>query len=64
MGKRKSSDKKTIPRTQEITPKEKIYQLLFDFAYYLENMDRAPVGGATELLRQFLKKREEVDKNQ
>jgi hypothetical protein len=27
---------------------------MYDFAYYLENMPRGPVGGATQLLRQFL----------
>lgn len=60
MGKRKSSDKKTVSKPQEISEKEKVYQLLFDFAYHLENMDRAPVGGATELLRQFLKTKEVI----
>jgi hypothetical protein len=54
MGKRK--EQKIKP--QNITEEEKVYQLLFDFAYWLENgLGKAGCGGATELLRRFLQER-------
>ena len=56
MGKRK---KQTI-EPQNITDEERIYQLLFEFAYYLENgLGKAGCGGATELLRKFLQERKD-----
>lgn len=58
MGKRKKSDKGKILSVEEIiTEEEKIYRLMFDFAHYLENLPRAPVGAATQLLREFLKEK-------
>lgn len=55
MGKRKESG----PRIrQEISKEEENYQVLFDFAYFLENLPgKAGCGGATELLRKFLSER-------
>jgi hypothetical protein len=50
----KSKSKKTTVVEQNITKEEQTYQLLFDFAHYLENMSRGAVGGATQLLRTFL----------
>jgi hypothetical protein len=56
MGKRKEQK----IRPQNITEEEKVYQLLFDFAYWLENgLGKAGCGGATELLRRFLQERKD-----
>lgn len=52
MGKRKT--KKTEVVEQKITEEEQQYRHLFDFAHYLENLTRAPVSGATHLLRTYL----------
>jgi hypothetical protein len=54
VGKRKEQ---TI-KPQNITDEERNYQILFDFAYWLENgLGKAGCGGATELLRKFLQER-------
>ena len=59
MGKRKEQSPKFRP---EITQGEENYRILFDFAYWLENgLGKAGCGGATELLRKFLKERKEKD---
>ena len=59
MGKRKEQSPKFRP---EITQEEENYRILFDFAYWLENgLGKAGCGGATELLRKFLKERKEKD---
>lgn len=56
MGKRK--EQKIKP--QNITEEEKVYQLLFDFSYWLENgLGKAGCVGATELLRRFLQERKD-----
>lgn len=57
MGKSKKRDKEEIPRELIITQEEENYRILFDFAYYLENLKRGPVSGAIELLRLFLNER-------
>lgn len=54
MGKRKSKASPSDPKPENITEEEHQYRLLFDFAYWLENLDRGAVGGATQLLRKFL----------
>ena len=42
----------------QISKEEEVYQLIFDFAYWLENgVGRAGVAGATELLRKFLQEK-------
>jgi len=38
------------------------FRILFDFAHYLENMQRAPVAGATAILRKFLEEKEHYGK--
>lgn len=40
-----------------VSKEEQQYRLLFDFADYLEQLDRGAVGGAKILLRDFLKKK-------
>lgn len=54
MGKSKGKNPKTPTEKVQLSPAEEQYRLMYDFAYYLENMPRGPVGGATQLLRQFL----------
>lgn len=56
MGTSKASDKKFIPQ-QKLSEQELAYRILFDFAHYLENMQRAPVAGATVILRKFLEEK-------
>ena len=59
MGKRKESGPRTRP---QITQEEENYQIIFDFAYWLENgLGKAGCGGATELLRRFLQERKEKE---
>lgn len=59
MGKRKEQSPKF---REDITQEEENYRILFDFAYWLENgLGKAGCGGATELLRKFLKERKEKD---
>lgn len=55
MGKSKKPDKEKLPKELIISAEEQNYRLLFDFAYYLENLPRGSVSGALVLLRQFLK---------
>lgn len=55
LGTTKKKAKEPVSRPPEITKEEENYRLLFDFAYHLENKDRAPVAGATQLLREFLR---------
>lgn len=57
MGKSKKQSKGTLPKELVITEEEEIYRMMFDFAYYLENLPRGSVSGATELLRLFLRER-------
>lgn len=57
MGKSKKRNTEDIPKEFKITPEEENYRILFDFAYYLENLKRGQVSGATELLRLFLNER-------
>lgn len=57
MGKSKKPNKSEVPKELVITAEEENYRILFDFAYYLENLSRGSVSGATELLRLFLSKR-------
>jgi len=57
MGKSKKRNTEELPKELRITEEEAQYRLLFDFAYYLENLSRGSVGGATTLLRQFLSER-------
>lgn len=54
MGKRKNKQPKV---ELNLTEEEKQYRLLFDFAYYIENLPRGNVGGAIILLREFLTQR-------
>jgi hypothetical protein len=61
MGKRKSKACPSDPKPQNITEEEHQYRLLFDFAYWLENLERGSVGGATQLLRRFLKGGQDED---
>ena len=42
---------------EKVSEEEKQYRLLYDFADYLEQLDRGAVGGAKILLREFLKKK-------
>ena len=56
MGKPKRDSKKYVPQ-QQISEEEMSYRILFDFAHHLENMSRAPVAGATSILRQFLEEK-------
>lgn len=64
MGKSKNKNKKSTPtEKQEITEQESQYRILFDFAYYLENLSRGSVGGATQLLRLFLIDKGYIDEN-
>lgn len=55
MGKSKKPAKPTVQ--EELTSEEKQFRIIFDFAYYLECLPKAPVGGATILLRQYLKEK-------
>lgn len=57
MGKAKTRNPKELPKELVITQEEENYRILFDFAYYLENLKRGPVGGAIDLLRLFLNER-------
>lgn len=57
MGKSKKRNKEDLPRELVITQEEENYRVLFDFAYYLENLNRGSVSGAIELLRLFLNER-------
>ena len=57
MGKSKKRDKTEVPKELVITQEEENYRILFDFAYYLENLKRGQVSGAIELLRLFLNER-------
>jgi hypothetical protein len=56
----KSKPKEPVHEKLMISKEEESYRLLFDFAYWLENgLGKAGCGGATELLRKFLKERKE-----
>lgn len=57
MGKSKRPNAEQVPKELKITKEEENYRILFDFAYYLENLKRGQVSGATELLRLFLNER-------
>lgn len=53
----KSTRKKTTitkPDKINISKEEEQYRHLFDFAHYLENLQRGPVPCATQLLRTYL----------
>lgn len=59
MGKTKKRNQEELPKELVVTKEEEQYRLLFDFAYYLENLSRGSVGGAMNLLHQFLSERSE-----
>lgn len=61
MGKSKRRNKGggDVPEEFKVSKEEENVKILFEFVYYLENLDRAPVKGATQLLRAFLTERNE-----
>jgi len=57
MGRPKKSVKEKPKLDEIMTAEEKNYILLFDFAYYLENLGKGSGSGAINLLREFLKEK-------
>lgn len=53
MGKKKARAE-PVDYRKSLTDEEANMYILFDFAYYLENLPRGNVTGATQLLRTFL----------
>ena len=60
MAKRK--EKNILPQEMLSNPEEQKIRVLFDFAYYLENLPgRSGLDGATAILRLFLAQREKIN---